>query len=234
MRNILVFAGVTVLTAFASIVHADILQNYENLSEGFLGTSFTNGNVAYHDVNNVSGIYADGNPFGPSDLGNQLIIEDATDFYQAFPTYGSPVNALTFGSSYVQGPNLSIGALASVFMDIDQTANAASLDIAFYENGPWGGIVYHLDALQNGQVVGSDMFTIADGGGRDDATFTTMSVSAASFNGLHLYATLNGQYTAPRGMIDDLRITTPVPEPASFLALGLPALALILRRKLRS
>lgn len=234
MKQAIALIAVAALVGSASMAKADIVQNYDSLTEGFLGTAFADGGVSYRDANNVSGFYADGIPFNSTDLGNQLIIEDATDFYLAFPTYGSPNNSLTFGSAYVSGPNLSIGALASVFMDINQTATAASLDLAFYENGPWGGIVCHLDALQNGQVVASDTYTLADGGGRDNANFTTMSVGASAFNGLHLYATKNGEYTAPRGMIDDLVITTPVPEPATLLILGLPALALLKRKSRRS
>jgi Dockerin type I domain len=84
--------------------------------------------------------------------------------------------------------------------------NQAGLDIAFYENGPWGGIEYRLDALRNGQVVASDSFTISDLGGRDNATYETLAVGGATFDSLHLYAFLDGQYTAPRGMIDDLSI----------------------------
>ena len=228
MRRTYILVGAL---ALATAANADVFHDYEGLTEGFLGNTYSANGVTYRDVNNVSGVQPDGSTFGPGDFGDQLIIEDATDFYADFPTYGSSHNALTFGSAFVPGPNLSIGALASVYIDIAQPASAASFDIAFYENGPWGGIVYHLDALQGGNVVASDSFTISDLGGRDNATFRTMSVSGTTFNGLHLYATLNGNYTGPRGMIDNLSITSAVPEPATLLALGIPALAVLRRRK---
>jgi hypothetical protein len=224
------FAKLLVLvcaTLGARATQANVFHNYENFTEGFLGTSFSDTGVAYRDANAVSGLYPDGSPFNDTDLGNQFIIENAGLFYDAFPGYGSPVNSLTFGRAYVPGPNLSIGALASAWMDLAVPATAASLDLAFYENGPWGGIQYVLAAVQGGNVVATDSFIISDLGGRDDPTYTTLSVSGAQFDSLHLYAWLNGAYTAPRGMIDNLSITS-VPEPATLL--GLLLLAVLRRR----
>ncbi|MBX3118564.1 MAG: PEP-CTERM sorting domain-containing protein [Fimbriimonadaceae bacterium] len=230
MKKTLSLMGVVALTVAASSSQA-VTHNFESLSEGFLGTTWSSDGITYRDVNNVSGGFPDGNTFGPGDLGDQLIIEDATLFFNDFPGYGSPNNVLTFGSAFVPGGNLSIGALASVFIDVAFPADSASLDIAFYENGPWGGMVYHLDALLGGNVVSSDSFTISDLGGRDNATWTTMSVSGASFDTLQLYATWNGEYTAPRGMIDNVTVNSPVPEPASMAVLGIGALALIRKRR---
>jgi hypothetical protein len=231
MKSYALFGAMTL--AFAPGLARAVVVDYEDLSEGFLGSTFTHQGVTYRDVNNVSGFYADGNPFSAGDPGTDSIIENATLFYNDFPTYGSPINSMTFGNAFVVGDNLSIGALASVFMDLANHANAASLDIAFYENGPWGGIEYRLDALLNGQVVDSDNFLIADGGGRDNATYRTMSVGGVEFDSLHLYAMKNGSYTVPRGMIDNLTYA-PVPEPASIAVLGLGAAAIAARRRRKS
>ncbi|MBN9501290.1 MAG: hypothetical protein BGO01_06055 [Armatimonadetes bacterium 55-13] len=232
MRTFFAFAGLVSITAMAASAHADILHTYEDLTEDFYGTTFHHDGVTYRDVNNVSGVNPDGWTFNPGDLGTHLAVEQATYLYDDFPTFGSPENALTFGDYYVSGPNLSIGALASVYLDLDDLANAASFDIAFYENGPWGNVVYQVDALRNGGVVASDSYTLADGGGRDNVNWTTLAVSGAEFDSLHIYATLNGEYTGARGMIDDLAITSaPVPEPATLSALGLGALALLRRRR---
>ena len=113
---------------------------------------------------------------------------------------------LTFGNSYIPGDNLSIGPLATVTLDLPEIALEASLDLGYYENGPWAGIVYHLDALLAGVVVASDELTIAGGSDRDNPTWATLAVSGASFDQLHLYATYDGQYSMPRGLIDDLTL----------------------------
>lgn len=183
------------------------ISNYDDLIEGLLGTSIDYNGVNYHDVNGIGGVFPDGSTFTADDVGDQLIIEDATDFYVVHPDYGSAPNSLTFGDAYVPGPNLSLGAMVRVSMDLVQPANAASVDIGYYENGPWGGIEIHLDALEAGIVVASDVLTIADGGGRDNDTIAVLSVSAATFDSLELYATYNGQPSAPRVIMDDLALT---------------------------
>lgn len=230
MRRITgVLAGVACAGLFCGAATADVFENYESFPEGFLGTSFANAGVSYRDANAVSGFYPDGIPFNDTELGNQFIIERATPFYGDFPGYGSPNNSLTFGSAFIPGDNLTIGALASAWMDLTDLSDSASLDIAFYENGPWGGIEYRLDAVRNGSVVATDSFVISDLGGRDNATYRTLSVSGATFDSLHLYASLNGSYTAPRGMIDDLAVRA-VPEPASLVLLAAAGLLLARRR----
>lgn len=221
--------GVGVVGLSASVASANVFHNYENFTEGFLGTSLYHDGVTYHDVNGVSGVFPDGGTFDPSDIGDQLIIEKATFLYNDFPGYGSPNKAMTFGTTFIPGDNLSIGALATTWMDLDQKANAASMDLAYYENGPWGGIEWHLDALLNGSVVASDTLVISNLGGRDNPTFTTLTVSGVEFDSLHLYAQFDGEYSAPRGIIDDLTITS-VPEPASLALLGALS-ALALRRR---
>lgn len=183
------------------------ISNYDDLIEGSLGISTLYNGISYHDVNGIGGVFPDGSTFTAGDVGNQLIIEDATDFYGVHPDYGSPPNSLTFGDSYVPGPNLSLGAMVRVSMDLAQPASSATVDIGYYENGPWGGIEIHLDALNAGTVVASDVLTIADGGGRDNDTVAVLSVSAATFDGLKLYATYNDQPSAPRVIMDDLALT---------------------------
>lgn len=206
------------------------LVDFEDLTEGFLGDTFTHQGVKFRDVNTVAGFYADGSPFAAGENGTESIIENATLFYDDFASYGSPVNSMTFGNTFVVGDNLSIGVISSVHMDFETIVSSASLDLAYYENGPWGDIEYRLDALLNGQVVASDSFVIPGSDGRDNATWQNMSVTAPAFDSIHLYAKKNGAYTAPRGMIDNLNYQ-PVPEPATMLALGLGVATLAFRKR---
>lgn len=210
------------------------VENYEGLSEDFYGTSWTHNGLTYRDVNDQPGSFPSGETFTASDpntfagMGPYLMIENATLLYNDFPDFGSPVNALTFGYSFVQGNNLSIGALSTAWVDLPTAADSASFEIVYYENGPWGGIVYHLDALLGNTVVASDTFTIADGGGRDNIAFNELAVTGATFDTLHVYATWGPGYSGPRGMIDNLTLNF-VPEPTSLGFLG--ASAVLMRRR---
>lgn len=214
------------------------LETYEGVDEDFYGTSWTHNGLTYRDVNDQPGSFPNGETFTASDpltfagMGPYLMVENATLLYNDFPSFGSPVNALTFGYSYVQGDNLSIGALSTAWIDLPTPADAAGFEIVYYENGPWGGIVYHLDALLGNTVVASDTFTIAgdgSGAGRDNIAFNDLSVGGATFDTLHVYATWGADYSGPRGMIDNLAISF-VPEPASICFLGAGA-AIASRRR---
>ncbi|HOX24228.1 MAG TPA: hypothetical protein PLL30_00565 [Candidatus Krumholzibacteria bacterium] len=192
--------------ALASVAAATTLViDYEDLAEGSLGDPFTHLGVTYHDLNTVGGVFPDGSTFDPQPA-DEFVAENAGLFYAEFPEFGSPVNVLTFGIAYVPGDNLTIGPLATVTMDLPVPVSEASLDLGYYENGPWGGIVYHLDALLGGAVVASDQFTIAGVSDRDNPTWATLTVAGLAFDQLHLYATYGGEYSMPRGMIDDLTL----------------------------
>jgi MYXO-CTERM domain-containing protein len=224
-----VVVGAALLSPLAA--RADVFSTYESETEGFKGTSYGIDGVTYREVNNVTGFYPDGMPFNNTENGNDVIIERAVPFYADFPTYGSPVNSMTFGNTFVTGDNLSIGALSSVWMDLPSLSSAASFHIGFYENGPWGNIQWRLDAVKDGVVVASDSYTFSNLGGRDNPTWQELSVSGANFDKLHLYGWLNNNYTAPRGMIDNLSITAAVPEPASLGVLALAAIPAMRRRR---
>lgn len=229
-RTKLTLASSLALWLAPAALAGGIVHTYESFGEGFLGESFYHNGVTYRDANNVNGFFPDGTPFTPDDLGRQFIIENAGLFYDDFPGYGSPVNSLTFGMAFVPGENLTIGPLASVWMTLDAPATSARLDIGFYENGPWGNIDWVLAAVRNGQVVATDTYTLADGGGRDNPAWTTLSIEGVEFDELHLYSWLNGDYTAARGMIDNLTIGT-VPAPGALALLGVAGLVPRRRRR---
>ena len=184
-----------------------VLSHYDDLEESFLGTSYAYNGVTYREVNGIGGVFPDGATFVAADVGDQLIIENAAIFYDEFPQWGSTPNVMTFGTTYINGTNFSIGALVRATMDLDQLASAVEMDLAFYENGPWGRIELRLDAVRDGNVVGSDSLVISDLGGRDNIATATFAIDGVEFDSLRLYATVDGQPSAPRVMIDDLRLT---------------------------
>lgn len=200
----------TVLASVASA--APVVIDYEDLTEGNQGDPLTHMGVTYYDLNTVSGVFPNGEVFDPAPE-DEFMIENAGLLYLDFPDYGSPVNALTFGTAYVPGDNLTIGGLSNVTMDLAASAQSASFDLAYYERGPWGGIEFHLDALDGDTVMASDSFVIASGDGRDNPAVATMSVSGVAFDRLRFYATYGGNYSKPRAMIDDLTIEYLDPVP---------------------
>lgn len=232
MKNQVVCLGVAALMSASALADVSV-SNYDDLSEAFYGESFHYNGVTYSDVNNVDGVFPSGDTFtaggGVTGLGTEIIVENATLLYNDFPTWGSANNALTFGTSFVVGDNLSIGALSAVTMTLDSVSDFASIEMAFFENGPWGGIVYHLDAMMNGSVVGTDSFTISDLGGRDNVAFNTLSVGGVEFDSLHLYGTFGSDFSGGRALLDNLTINT-VPAPGS-MAMFVGAAGLVARRR---
>lgn len=231
MRSVLTVSSVALFCASAFAGNT-VVSNYDDLSEGFYGTSFSYNGVTYSGANNVGGVFPNGDTFTPEDIGDQFIVERATLLYNDFPGWGSAHNALTFGTAFIPGDNLSLGAFAQATLTLENLASAAEIQMVFFEDGPWGGIEFHMDALRNGQVVASDSFTIfgVDPEARDRIAFDSMSVSAAEFDTIYISATFNGQFSAPRLMIDDLAITY-VPAPVSAAPLcALGALAMRRRR----
>ncbi len=219
-------AGATAGTALAGVS----VSGYDDLSEGFLGTGFTYQGISYSECNDVGGSFPDGSTFTAADVGDNFIIERATLLYNDFPAWGSADNSLTFGTAYINGDNLSLGAFVRATMDLPQVADSMSMQMAFYENGPWGGIVFHMDAYRNGGLVGSDSFSIADGGGRDNIAFDELAVSGVEFDSVKIYATFNGDYSAPRLFVDDLTVNY-VPAPASIAGLAVVGGAMLRRRR---
>ena len=230
-----VLFGLAAASLFGASASAVIsVSTYDDLPEGFLGETTSYNGVTYSNVNNVPGMFPDGSTFEAGDgingLGNNLIIENATLLYNDFPGYGSPNNSLTFGTSFIPGDNLSLGALSTVTMDLDDPADSAMVDLAYFENGPWGGIVLHLDAFSNGSLVDSDSFTLSDLGGRDNVAINTLSVGGGQFDSLQLYATFGASFSGPRVLIDNLTLNT-VPTPGAVALLGLGGLASTKRRR---
>ncbi|MBA8889282.1 putative delta-60 repeat protein [Dokdonella fugitiva] len=202
----------TIFTDDFDVVHP-LIVDFDDLTEGFEGNAFDYAGIHFHDCNGLDVTFPDGSTSTAELVGDQYIIENATLFYPDFPGIGSSPNMLTFGGGYINGDNFSIGALSRAILDLPTRMSAARFDMAYYENGPWGGIVLHVEALLGGEIVATRTLTIANGGGRDNIATTSMLIEAAAFDTLHLYATFGDQPSAPRVMIDNLTLT-PAPPPA--------------------
>lgn len=183
------------------------VSTYDDLAEGFYDPPFHYDGVTYREVNDIAGVFPTGETFTPDIVGTTAVVERAVTFFPDYPGIGSAPNLLTFGPAYVNGDNFSIGPLARATMDLDDVADGVKMTLVYYQNGPWGGIELHLDAYRSGVLVGSDQLRIDDSNpGRDDMTTTAFEIGGVEFDQLKLYATWQGQPSAPRVMIDDLTL----------------------------
>lgn len=218
------------LTACGAASAFGQFADFDSEVEGFLGESYTTGGISFFDANNVSGFFPDGEPFDSDDLGTDFIIEQSTVVWNDFPGFVSFPNTLTFGRAFVPGDNVTIGPLATASMSASGSFTSGGLDLVYYENGPWGGITVTLEALLNGSVVDSTSFVVAgnDPNGRDNPAATHLSVSAAEFDTMRIYSTLNGDYTTIRGLVDNVSF---VPAPGVATLAGLAGLVAMRRRR---
>jgi hypothetical protein len=221
-RNIVGLLATGFLAGLTASQAAAQVSNYDDLAEGFYGPTFTYNGVTYRDVNGVPGSFPSGETFEADYPGENFIIENSTFLFNDHPDWGTSPNTLTFGNAFVPGDNLSVGGFSRASMDFDAPVSSIAMNMIFYENGPWGGIVFHLDGLRNGSVVASATYTLANGGGRDNLTKTVLNISDdAGFDSANIYATWADGYSAPRLMIDNLTLTpATVPCPADFNADG--------------
>lgn len=225
MKTVAMCLSMALVAGMASAQFA----NFDADTEGFKGLSFTSGGITFFDANNVSGFYPDGEAFGPTDNGNDLIVENALFAANDFPAFLSAKNALTFGTAFIPGDNVSLGALATVSMTTGKVENSVELDMVYYENGPWGGIEVVMEALMDGSVVGSTSFFVSnnDPTGRDNPAGIHLSLDGVNFDTVRVFARLQGEYTTIRALFDNVSI---VPSPGAAVLLGIGAIAARRRR----
>lgn len=229
-RGFVTVMALTVPALAAPILGAQAqFANFDSETEGFKGPVFVSGGITFFDANNVSGFYPDGEPFDADDNGTDLIIENATFAADDFPTYLSHKNALTFGRAFIPGDNVSLGALATVSMTTGAVVPGVTLDMVFYENGPWGGIEVVLEGLSGGSVIGSTSFIVAgsDPNGRDNPAGIHLSLGGGGFDAFRLSAHLHGEYTTIRALVDNVSF---VPAPGAMALLVAAGLGLRRRR----
>lgn len=229
MSNLHRIIATAAIAAASTSALADGFSNFDSLTEGFLGSTFSDGGITFFGLNNDSGVNPDGSNFGPGDYGTDFIIEDASFAVADFPSFLSGPNALSFGTSFIPGGNLSINVTSTFSMTTGSVENSADMDLVYYENGPWGGIHLNLYAMLDGNVVGQDTIVISDLGGRDNPVGGHLSISGVSFDTLVFNAEYaNGTSTAFAGIVDNVNI---VPAPGAASMLGLAGVALIRRRR---
>lgn len=88
MKMTAALAGAVGVLAAGSSAGTTTVSTYDDVAEGFYGTSWYYNGVTYNQVNNVHGVFPDGSTFEPGDgvdgLGDQVIVENAGLFYDDF------------------------------------------------------------------------------------------------------------------------------------------------------
>lgn len=196
------------------------VADFESAQEGYVGETFTDGGITFSSLNDVAGINPDGSNFVAGEYGRQFIVENATLAINDFPGVLSGTNALSFGGSFIAGDNLSINILSSFHMSTGQVESFASMDLLFFENGPWSGITLSLDATLDGTLVASDSYMLSDLGGRDNLVGRSLSIDGVAFDSLQVSARYSdGTYTAFAGLVDNV-VIIPTPGTLGLLATG--------------
>src|SRR5690348_15122859 len=105
MNTIRLFSAAAAAITLTPLTAPAQSANFDAETEGFKGPVFVSTGLRFFDANNVSGFYPgpEHEPFTPTDLGTDLIIEDATVVETDFPDYISVPNTLTFGIAYIPG-----------------------------------------------------------------------------------------------------------------------------------
>lgn len=213
--------GIAALTTLCSASFAGGYTGFETPREGFMGSSFTDGGITFFGLNSDSGLNPDGSSYGPGEYGTDFIVENATLAINDFPDTLSGSHALSWGTSFIAGDNLSVNIVSGFSMTTNSIETEAMFDILYFENGPWGGITIELLAYNRGDVVNSDSILISDLGGRDGLIGDQLSVSGIEFDTLTVNARFaDGTSTVFAGLIDNVNIT-PAPGTAGlFLMAG--------------
>ncbi len=181
---------------------------FDQYAEGGHGETATFDGITFRDINTVSGVNPDGLPFDPEDVGTHTIVERMDYLCNDFPDVFSPLNGLTFGNTYIPGPNLSIGPLSTATFGSGATLKRAEWDIGFYTSGPWTGIELRTEALLAGAVVATSTYVVpGDPDERDYPDTLHMSIEAAAFDAVRLSAWLGGVPTTLRVMMDNVELT---------------------------
>lgn len=224
-RNTKTILSTVAIASLCSAAFAGGSTGFEDPREGFMGSSFTDGGITFFNLNNDSGLNPDGSTYGPGEYGTDFIVENATLAINDYPDTLSGTNALSWGTSYIAGDNLSINIVSTFSMTTNTNETDASLDILYFENGPWGGITIELLAYNHGELVNFDSILVSDLGGRDNLIGDSLSVSGIEFDTLTVNARFDdGTSTVFAGLIDNVNITPAPGTVGIFLIAGTGAI----------
>lgn len=205
---------IAAVAAFSAATMATAeLATFDDLVEGQTFMSLTNGGITFHDYDAR---------FPGSPPPNIFCIEDATGELGGIPGYSAPNTLGFFG--YSPGPGVGYSRIGEIWFDAAAPGSAASLEL--FVTAEAGNIVT-MEAYSGGLIVGTD---VVDLGFQGFMEHFTMSIDSVVFDTVRLVGSGTQNDGTFFAVVDNVSIT-PVPEPATFIALTAGIALLAMRRR---
>lgn len=202
------------MMAVAALSRAELVANFDDLTEGEVFTTFTNGGIRFYDVSRHQGGFTN------------FAIEDAST---GFPSGSfSPPNTLGFGG-YVPGPDYAFGAFGGMWFTSDTESVRAAMDVWTLPLGT-GGNTLTLSGYMEETFVASVSQTI-------DSSFVPLHFRLELPEGEYSRYWLKSTGPSVSGdsflLVDNVLVGA-VPEPVGPIAIAVGIGVLAARRRSRS
>ena len=199
------------MVGMAAISSADLIANFDSLSEGQAFDTLTTGGIRFHDVITHGG--------GTTDFS----IENAGGGLPGAAL--SPPNVLGFGG-YVPGPDVAFGGIGDFWFTSDTLATTAGLDIWAFP-GELGVNTLTLRGYRAGQVVRSVSFSFEF---TVTPTHSRLDLPVDTYDSFELYSSGQAHLGDSPIVVDNVTVAA-VPEPTTTAILSLGAAAFLRRRR---
>lgn len=204
------------------MLHATVYTaNFDDLSEGFYATSFSDGGLKFSDLDERI----------PDTPGPYNFTIDATTTATLPPPF-SPPNVMTT-EGYAPGPGISFGRFGSAWIDFSGIGSSASLDVFWVlPGGPdnYAQNTLSLEAWNGSTMVASVSTSLAQVYTIQESSLVLNNI--APFDRLELNSSGPVDYGVSFLALDNVSVTAvPEPKELSLLTVGLVAVICLRKRR---